>query len=652
MTRPLRLSAGVLVLLLAGPAGGQTVEPKGAFVGALGRFSLALGGTYGDEGPTIQSSLDAMDGALAAWDAVIRTYEAAMAAEIGAADPPLAARMHMALGAVYLDRFRVDTALKELLAARALDPNRPDVHTLLGVVYSQLGDDREAAGEAFRRAAALDPGNPVRTYVLARHLGAQGKLEESRAALRAFLEHRTIRDVVENRTATPSLFIRLGLVPESAGVEPYFPPVRYAAGFEHLARGDYARAIAAFREAAAADPLVVDAGPHRDAMQRAAQAIREGSIAAAVEELTRAAGLAPDRAEPHRILGLVHAADERYDEAVAALEHASSLDPRDERTWLALARTLVDAGRFEQAHEALRETLSAFAGSGRARYALARLHQREGKPADALREFEAAVAHRPLLGLNGIYETMGALHAPRQDFDAALAAYGTRAGLHPNDPDAHFDLGDIYLRQGRHEDALAELSVVLLLEPAHVKAAALMAQAHLRNMDYDAAVAAARRSLDGDPAQSEARYVLATALVRLGRTEEGKKELETFQRQQAEAAAARARFLEVEGLRREAAISAGDGDHARTTANLRKVLALEASYRSRLELGLALLDADQPAEALEQLTAAASDLDATYDVHRYLAAAYLALGRVADSQREQAAYDRIRREALKRRAAQ
>jgi tetratricopeptide (TPR) repeat protein len=652
MTRHSWLSAGVLVLLLAPPAAGQSVDPKGTFVSALGRFSLALDGNYGDEDETIRSSLDAMEGALNAWDAVIRTYEAAIAAGTGGADAELAARMRTALAGVYLDRQRVDAALQELLAARARDPNRPDVHTLLGLVYSQLADDQEAATEAFRRAATLEPDNPIRTYVLARQLGTQGNAEESSAALRAFLEHRATRDAVQSRTAVPAPFIRLALVPESAGVEPYFPPVRYAAGFEALARGEYARAIAVFREAAAKDPLVVEAGPHRDAMQRAAKEFREGSVAGALEQLELAVTLAPDRAEPHRIRGLVHAADERHDEAAAAFQRAISLDPRDERARLALVRALEDAGLFERAHEALRETLTVLTGSGRARYALARLHQREGKPTDALREFEAAVTYKPLLGLNGIYETMGGLHAPRQNFDAALAAYSRRAEVHPNDPDAHYDLGDIYLRQGRHDEALAELSVVLLLEPAHVKAAALMAQAHLRNADYDEAVAAARRALDADPAQSEARYVLATALLRLGRADEGKKELETFQRQQAETAASRARLLEVQGLRRDAAVSAADGDHARTVANLRKVLELETSYVSRLELGLALLDADQPAEALEHLDAAARDLDATYDVHRYLSAAYLALGRVADSQREQAAYDRIRREALKRRAAQ
>jgi tetratricopeptide (TPR) repeat protein len=109
-------------------------------------------------------------------------------------------------------------------------------------------------------------------------------------------------------------------------------------------------------------------------------------------------------------------------------------------------------------------------------------------------------------------------------------------------------------------------------------------------------------------------------------------------------------MFEVQGLRRDATLSAEDGDPARTVALLRKALALETSDTSHLELGLALLDADQPAEAIEHFNAAAR-LNAPYHVHQYLAEAYKALGRLDDSRREQASYERIHREALRRRAA-
>jgi tetratricopeptide (TPR) repeat protein len=650
MTRRLWQPAALLVLLLAGPADGQRIAPRDAFVEALGRFSLALGGTVGDEREIIRAALDAMERALQAWDAQIRTYESAMSAEIGAADRQLAARMRMALGAVYLDRQRVDAALKELLTARSLDPDRPDVHALLGAVHAQLTADRAAALEAVRKAASLDPANPLRSYLVARHFAADSKLEESRTAARAFLDGGPLRQALEKRMSLSSPFIRLGLLPEAADVEPFFPPVRYSTGFEYLAQGDYHRAIVAFRDATASDPLVVDDGPHREAMNRAARSIREGALPAAIAQLTQAVSLAPDRPEPLRLLGRAYAINDQHEEAIAAGRRAVTLDPRDERHRLTLVQTLVDAGRFEEAHGELGETLAVLPSSGRARYALARLYQREGKLAEALTEFERAAAFKPLLGLNGIYHIIGELHARQQRLDRARDAYGQRLDLHPNDPDAHYDLADIYLRLGRHDDALSELAVVLLLDPANAKAATMMAQAHLRDGDYVAAAAASGRAVEIDMTLTEAHYVLGTALLRLKRVDEGNRELEIYRRLEAEAAAVRARLLEIEALRRDAAVSAATGDDARTVASLRKVLELESSYRSRLELGVALLDAGQAAEALEHLTAAARHDDARYEVHRYLAAAYAALGRAAESQREHATFERIRQEDLKRRS--
>ena len=50
--------------------------------------------------------------------------------------------------------------------------------------------------------------------------------------------------------ATP--FIRLDLVRETPGIDPFLPPVLYAEGFASLQRGDLAKAIAQLRESAGA----------------------------------------------------------------------------------------------------------------------------------------------------------------------------------------------------------------------------------------------------------------------------------------------------------------------------------------------------------------------------------------------------------------
>jgi len=651
VTQPRRISTGLLVALLAVPnlAAGQVADPKTDFADALAQFSLALDGAYGDEGPRILSSLESMERGLAKWDETIRDYEMGVAAETKGVEPKLAALAHLALGGIYLDRSRTADALREFTTAGALDPDRADAYALQGLASSQSSPNSAAAVQAFQKASALDPTDVVRAYLLARQLVRAGKTDEASSAFRLVLVNQK-RHAGERTVAVTTHFMRFGIVEEKTGVEPFFPPAAYAEGFTLLARGEYAPAIVSLRASAARDVLVADQA-NRYGMRRAADAFRQASLETAVQQLEAAIELAPDRAEPHRILGLVYAADEQYDRGIAELRKAVSLGPDDERARLALADTLVRAEQYPAAEQALRETIARLPRSGRAHYTLARLYQRQGKDMEAVQEFTTAVTFGPLLGLNGIYQAMGAISAARQNFDAAIDAYTKRVELHPNDADAHQDLGETNARLGRIDEALAEFAVALTINPEKTETHASVAQVYLGQSQYVESAEAARRALDLDPSHRQARYVLATSLIRLGRTDEGQRELNEFQRLQALDAAAHARDFELGGLRREASISSENGDHEKAVVLLRKALELEPDAAvSHVNLGLALLRAGQPAEAVTRFQAAAA-LNAPaplVDVHRYLAEAYSALGRDEESRRELAVYEQLRHERLQR----
>ena len=381
------ISALLAMLTASGGAAAQEADARAAFVAALGQFSVAVSGERGGDRAILLSSLEAMEAALTRWDATVRGYETAMAAEIGTADPPLAARMHVALGAVYLDRGRTQDALAQFELARALDPSHADVPKFL---------------QAARRQAA---------------------------------------------------YPQMALVAERPNVEPFFPPPAYAAGFARLLTGDYGAAIASLKAAIAREP-----------------------------------GQTPP------------------------------------------------------------------AGSGEARYARGRAHQRNGNYEEAIRELTASLAFTPWIGANGIYQAIGAMAAARQNFDAAIAAYLRRLDLVPDDPEAHQDLGEIYLRQGRHEEALAMFATVLRWHPTHVAGHAAAARTSLALGNFLDAADSARRALAIDAGHKEARYVLATSLIRLGRVDEGTRELAVYQRLQDEETALRRQIYEAEGKKREAAL--------------------------------------------------------------------------------------------------
>jgi tetratricopeptide (TPR) repeat protein len=631
----------------SGAALAQPTEPRGAFTNGLGTFSLALRGEFGDEGPRLRSSLEQMRRAVEAWDAGIRTYEAAMAADLKDADPDAAARLHLALGAIYLDRGRVQDGIRELDAAAAGDPARADIQTFRALARSQLA--RAPAVELFRTAASLAPTDPIRAYQYARSLSASGRTDEAVKELQRFLQIPDPRSQIPNPT---SPFLVMGLVQEVPGIEPFLPPALYARGYSLLESGDYAAAVTEFTAALERDPLTAEPGVDAGAILRAASALRAGSIQTAIQHLTVAIELEPQRSEPRRLLGQAYLADDQHEQAAAALAGAIALAPADERTRLALADVFVQNDQLDAALISLTAAIAAIPGSGQAVYELGLVHQRAGRYPEALAAFDQALRLTPLLGANSIHQTIGALRRSQQDFDGAARAFSSRVDLVPNDPEAHRELGDIYLRQGRHTEALTEFATVLLLDPASVEAHALTAQLHLRDGRYPEAIAAATRVLGLDPGHREARYALATSLIRLGRTDEGRKELDIFQQQQAEDTVARTRLFELEGLRREAAMSRAAGDKEKAIALLRRLVDADPTVPgSLLDLGFALIDAGQHAEAIGFLDKAV-ELGAHYEVHRHLAAAYGVLGQSDDSRRQRALYEQLKRDALRRTGAE
>ena len=369
----------LLLLLPIVPAilAGQVSDPKSDFAGAFAQFSLALDGSYGDEGPRILSSLESMDRGLLHWDATIRAYEDAVAAEIKGTEPKLAALARLALGGVYLDRYRVADAIREFSAAAALDPARADSYSLQGLANSQpLASNPVAAIEAFTKASALDSTDVVRAYMLARQLADAGRPDEAQRSSRLVVANQK-RHAGERTAAVSTHFMRFGIVEENirrGAILPRPPTPRDSPCSRAASTLRRSRLCGA---SLLCDVLVVDQ-ENRYGMRRADGAFREGSIDTAVKQLEAAMERTPERPEQNRIIGLVYAADGQYERATAELTSAVRLGHGDERGRLALADVLIRAEQYPAAEQALRETIERIPASGRAHYTLARLCQRQG----------------------------------------------------------------------------------------------------------------------------------------------------------------------------------------------------------------------------------------------------------------------------------
>ena len=140
--------------------------------------------------------------------------------------------------------------------------------------------------------------------------------------------------------------------------------------------------------------------------------------------------------------------------------------------------------------------------------------------------------------------------------------------------------------------------------------------------------------------------------MRLGKADEGEKELKEFQRLQQKAAADRARDLELGGLRREAQLSSSqrrprEGRHAAAPGPRARA---GRSHRAP-QPGPRLAPRRKAGRSHRALQGGGRAATRPAEVHQHLAEAYAALGRADDSRRELEIYEQLTQERLQRAGA-
>ena len=553
---------------------------QAAFVKALSELTASLEGTSGDGSARIGASLDTMSEALAAWDRDIAAAESKLRDTPAAAPPSNVAGAHVSLGRMYADRGRLTDALAEFDAAIRLASTRADAHALRGLVLQEQGKSAGAI-EAFRRAAALDSGDAVTAYYLFHAAAISGNATAIPAASDALaaaypklLQAKPV-DAAGGRPQKPGTpFIRLAPLPGVATGPPILPPAAYSQAYRALATGQYERAIGEFRRITASDPLIADPAASSGLVGRAFAALQQGRVADA-QSLLEASGPPRDSSEAHRVLGLVYWAKSEYDRAIASLTTAINLSPRNERARLARARVLNAAGRDRDAEDALYETVRLLPDSLLGHWWLSLAHEQVHRPAEARQEVEQ-VAAAASFGTSQLHAAVGRFALNAADNPAAIDAFSRAVHANPNDPSLHRLLASTLIQQDRAGEALAEFVAALLIDPLDARAHAGIGQIHLQAGREAAAVDALRRATDLAPADSEARYALATALQRLGRNEEAAQQFAKVEQAQRQALADRRRELSAASLNQEAALRTAEGRFDDAIALYEKALAIES----------------------------------------------------------------------------
>jgi tetratricopeptide (TPR) repeat protein len=372
----------------------------------------------------------------------------------------------------------------------------------------------------------MDPQNAYRLIVDRSKSTTEPQIEKALASF-AQIEAGLIR--LERPRVTSTFRTTQAIDDDAGGGMGFVPPV-YARGFSLLQQGKYEEGLSALRAALTVDPLVGDAS-RSEPMAQGIAALRQGMMDAAIDRLEIAVARSGDSSEAHRVLGTAYGIRGDMAKSVQHLRDAVRLNPRDERSWLALAGTLEDTGELEEAVTTLRAAIAMLPDSGALRWRLAgaRRQSTDESDLDLL-----SVADRLVLfaGKGEMLGQMAAMAQGHLEYERAVKLLELRVALTPNNAAAHKALGRAYVDQSREEIGYAELVTALLLDPLDAETLTALGRLHLSAGRAPQAIAALERALALDAGNSQALNALGNALIRAGRTAEGQQRLEESARRQ------------------------------------------------------------------------------------------------------------------------
>jgi predicted O-linked N-acetylglucosamine transferase (SPINDLY family) len=348
--------------------------------------------------------------------------------------------MHL-LGVVAMQRGHLDDARGLITDAIALNPKFAAAHNNLGNVYLRQGrlDDAQAC---FERAIKLQPGFGAAHYNLGNQLRRQGRLQDAATHFRRAIAANaksaqshtnlgaTLLDLGDARGAVKALETAVRLNPDNAEALSNL-------GLALSSAGEPSRALDALDRALKLDPKSRTAIRNRGTVLA-----RLGRHAEAKQCLEAAVAAEPASAAAHCNLGNILRDSGAAAEALERFQRAIEVDPTMVEARIGLALALSDLGRDDEAQEHGRRVLQEHPDSAAAR----------------------------------LYEGTRCLNG--DDITGAEAALRDAIALQGSNADAHYQLGNVLMRQLRSREAVDSYERALAADPAHATArwALVMAQ--------------------------------------------------------------------------------------------------------------------------------------------------------------------------------
>ena len=343
------------------------------------------------------------------------------------------------------------------------DPSSAEEHYKSATAYYDLGEFERAISE-YRQAIALNPNSPL-TY---NRLGvAYSELKQYDAALDAYQK--------------------------ALALSPMTTELHYNVGLVHLKQGDLQRALEAFKHAITLDAEWADAYTALGEVY-----LKQGNLRQAAHAYKRATRLNRNK-NPSAILGLgkVYARQERWDDAITAVEKVIEIQVDNTEAHYQLAQIYIKRGEKKKAASAM-----AF---------FKVLRQTD----PLLQEAEIWVKRHPDDARG--YNNLGIVYLARRRSEDAIASYKRAISLAPNLATAHYNLGHAYHKQEKMNLAIAAYQQALTIDTTLAIAHNNVAVCYIESgIDLDQALSHAQTAVRLAPTEANYWDTLAQVCTTLG----------------------------------------------------------------------------------------------------------------------------------------
>ena len=208
--------------------------------------------------------------------------------------------------------------------------------------------------------------------------------------------------------------------------------------------------------------------PPQEAVDQLVNLYNQGQIAAVVEQAEVLTEQYPEAPVVWNILGASRAQIGKFDEAIEAYKKTISLKPDYAQAYNNIGNALQGQGKLDEAIEVYKKCILLKPDYAEAYNNMGVALREKGWLTDAIQAYHKALSLIPSFA--GVCYNLGVALKDQGKFEKAIEVYKKAISLKPDYADAYNNLGNIFQEQGRFEKSIEVFKKGLLINPNHSEA--------------------------------------------------------------------------------------------------------------------------------------------------------------------------------------